>query len=103
MVKQQVLGIFISVALLGMTGSCVSVNIGPSKPTPSVGVEYVQPTKPFEELPLKDADRAWQNKGNGNTISYLSICNDPSDPSLETARTDLLNSLSQLKVVGEKE
>ena len=81
--------------------SCVTVNLGGGKTTTAQGVSYNQPAKPFEEIKLKDADRAWQNNDNGNTISYLSTCNDPADPSLLAARGEFLASLNGLKIESE--
>ncbi len=83
--------------------SCVTVNLGGSKTKTAQGVSYNQPNKPFEEIKLKDADRAWQNKDNGNTVSFLSTCNDPADPSLQAARGDFLASLTGVRIVSESE
>lgn len=102
MLKQQILRIF----LLGPTfalASCVTVNLGGGKITTADGVSYSKPTSPFQEIKLKDADHAWQNRDNGNTISYLSTCNDPADPTLESARGEYLGGLTNLKIVDEKE
>lgn len=83
--------------------SCVTVNLGGGKTTTAQGVSYNQPQKPFEEIKLQDADHAWQNKTSGNTISYLSTCNDPADPGLKAARGDFLASLNGLKIISESE
>lgn len=100
MLNQQILRIFLIVPAFALA-SCVTVNLGPGKPKPAEGVSYSQPGNPFEEIKLKDSDHAWQSKKTGNTISYLSTCNDPTDPPLETARNEYLNSLSGLKVLSE--
>lgn len=102
MTKQRVLRILSLIPAFALA-SCVTVNLGGGKTTTAQGVSYSQPEKPFEEIKLKDADHAWQNKDNGNTISYLSTCNDPADPSLKAARGDFLASLNSLKIISESE
>lgn len=102
MTAQRVLHILLLAPTFALS-SCVTVNLGGGKTTTAQGVAYDEPKKPFEEIKLKDADRAWQNDDNGSTISYLSTCNDPSDPSLQAARSDFLASLTGLKVISENE
>ncbi len=102
MTKQHVLRLF-SILPAFTLASCVTVNLGGGKTTTAQGVSYNQPQKPFEEIKLKDADHAWQNKDNGSTISYLSTCNDPADPGLLAARGDFLASLNSLKIVSEND
>lgn len=81
-----------------LTG-CISLNVGGGSVEKSSGVEFTEPAGSFERLPDTRADRAWLNRSNGNSISYLSTCNDPADPSLETATNELFAGLSDLKVV----
>ncbi len=52
---------------------------------------------------MKDAtaDGAWLNKANGDSISYFSTCNDPSDPSLDSVARDLFSGVSELNIVNQ--
>ena len=98
---------FVFIALLTLlavcaTPACVSVNIGAKAPGKSKGVTYVAPTAPFESLSDTSADSAWQNKRNGNSISFYSSCNDPSDPPLEAVSKDLFNDMTELKVIRQE-
>jgi hypothetical protein len=72
---------------------CVSVNLASQPSAKSGGVTYAEPGAPFARLESRRADGAWQNKKNGNTISYLSTCNDPADPPLESVARELTSSL----------
>ena len=79
--------------------ACVSVNIGGKKISKAARVDLREPSAPFMKWQSKNADGAWVNKKTGNTISYLSTCNDPSDPSVESAMRELLSSLDDAKTV----
>lgn len=78
---------------------CVSVSISPKGPDRSREAKYKSPAAPFEEIGTTPADHAWQNAGNGNTISYLSSCNDPAEPSLESAAAEMVADLRDLKTL----
>lgn len=82
-----------------ITAGCVSIHLGSSKPEKSQGVNFRPPGSPFEALANSKADGAWQNKSNGNSISYLSTCNDPADPSLEAVSQELFSGLTDMKVL----
>ena len=89
-------------AVLGwvfLLSGCLSLNIGPAKPKKSDSVKYVAPPSPFRDFESTNADHAWVNKRNGNSISFLSVCHDPADPSLEMATQDLFNDLSNTQVL----
>lgn len=75
------------------SAGCVSVNIGGSTAQKSSGVTVSEPAAPFARMTSKQADSAWQSRTTGNTISYLSTCNDAADPTLETAFNELTSSL----------
>lgn len=85
--------------LTTMLTSCLSVNIGPKGPDRSAHVVLKMPPKPYEQLNDEHADGAWQNRKNGNSISYLSICNDASDPSLESVSRELLSELVDVRMI----
>ena len=81
--------------------SCVSVKLGNEDVTKSGSVHYNKPAAPFENITLKNADHAWQNKQTGSTLSYLSICNDTSDPTLESLRNSTLRGIEVTKIDKE--
>lgn len=76
---------------------CVSLNIQSQKAMKSDGVEFQAPPHPFSALDSSRADGAWQNKGNGNTISYLSDCNDPLEPSQDSVARELFSDLRNVR------
>ena len=78
---------------------CVSVEIAGKKADRSTGVQVVEPGAPFVRIASPQADGAWLNKANGNAISYLSTCHDPTDPSLDSAFTELIGSLESPKTI----
>lgn len=82
--------------------SCVSVKLGNEDVTKSSTVQVKKPTAPFESISLKNADQAWQNKRTGTTLSYLSICNDTNDPTLESLRDSTLRGLENITVQKEE-
>lgn len=81
---------------------CVSINLGAQKPERSSDVQLDKPSAPFEELNNKRADGAWLNRENGNSISYHSSCNDPSDPSLEVITQELFADLKNLQTLSSE-
>lgn len=80
---------------------CVSVNLGNKDIAKSQTVRFKAPDRPYESIDLKSADKAWQSQNTGSTISYLSVCNDPSDPSLEALRDGTLRGIDNLNVEKE--
>lgn len=87
------------VFVVALFGGCVSVNIGPAKTEKSEGVKLKAPARPFEKFEARGADQAWKSQSSGNLISYLSTCNDPADPSLETIQAELLAALEDVRVL----
>jgi hypothetical protein len=98
-------GTYLSVAIATslLVVGCVSVSLGGTKTKKASDVTFVQPKAPFKDITLPSADHAWQDKQNGNTISYNSTCNESSDPSIEAAKDDLLSSLEDPKINDHKE
>lgn len=85
-------------AVLLFTG-CVTVNLGDGgKGQKAKGVEYMEPAAPFAKESRDTVDAAWKNPKNGNVISYLSDCKDPSDPPLDHIVQGVLAGLSEVKV-----
>ena len=60
------------------------------------GVNYREPGAPFQRDAQPDVDSAWKNPVNGNVISFLSDCKDPSDPPLDHIVQGALTGLSEL-------
>jgi hypothetical protein len=90
--------IFATMAGLGLVG-CVSVRLMPSDYNKrATGVQFVQPPAPFQPESREDVDGAWKNQSNGNLISFLSDCQDPSDPTLESVVQGALVGLNDLKI-----
>ena len=83
----------------GLLSSCVSINLGAGKGQRAKNVHFKEPSAPFLVLNDSKADRAWQNRKNGNSISYLSTCNDPADPTLDAATQDLFGDLENLHTI----
>jgi hypothetical protein len=86
--KSALLGI-----LLFTCTSCVSVALGPGAPQRASGVRFSAPAKPFEKASAEHVDGTWRDSANGNAISYLSECNDPSDPTLHAIEQGVLSGL----------
>lgn len=81
--------------------SCVTVKLANEPGQKASGVEYKAPPKPFEKDSRNEVDAAWKNSKNGNVISYLSDCNDPTDPPLEQIVAGITSGLADLKVMEE--
>jgi len=86
-------------AMLVALSACVSLNIAPQKGERSRGVHFMPPPRPYLVLKSTTADAAWQNKENGNSISFFSNCNEPSPQSLEAVSRELFLDLRDLKVL----
>lgn len=84
----------------GLGAGCVSVNIGQKAGERSEGVDVAPPPSPFEAIKTR-ADGAWQNKANGNSISYFSTCNDPADPPLDSVARELFADMKNLRIIRQ--
>jgi len=87
------------VLVLFTASACISLNLTPQKGERSKGVQFTPPSAPYISLSTTHADLAWQNKQNGNSISYFSTCNDPADPSLEIISNELFADMRDLNVI----
>lgn len=92
----------LSLTLIALASACVSVNLGGKGPERSKNVSYSAPGGPFQQLKKTEADAAWQNFSNGNSISYLSTCNESADPSLETATEEMISVLGSTRTLTQK-
>lgn len=82
--------------------ACISVNIGPKGPEKSKNVLVTPPPAPYAQVKGVKADGAWQNPDNGNSISYLSTCNEQADPTLEVATDEVLAAFGETKQLSQK-
>ena len=80
--------------------ACISVNLGGGSVggKKSEGVQVAAPTTPFTVQKRMDVDGAWKSEKNGNTISYISDCQDPTDPTLDSIVHDAIAGLVDLKI-----
>ena len=78
---------------------CLSVSLTP-KISKADDVQFTQPNGRFEKIKSQGADEAWQDKKFGHSISFLSACNDPADPSLESIEKDMLTSFDSAKLLN---
>lgn len=83
--------------------SCVSVQIAVPSSTKSTVAQYQSPKKPFEEQTGRDLDRLWRNSLNGNTISYLSDCENPTDPSLQSIFKGITSEIDNPKIIKNED
>lgn len=81
------------------TTACVSVKLSTAEGSTkrAVGVQYAAPASPFAKNENPDVDASWQNAKNGNVISFLSDCKDPSDPPLDNIVAGVVAGVSDLK------
>lgn len=79
--------------------NCVSVNIAPNNIHKADNLKFNEPGSGFEKFSSAAADKAWQNPKFGNSISFLTTCNDSNDPSLEVISNELLMSLGDYKII----
>lgn len=89
--------IIILFALYALFVSCVSIDLN-KKEVKSQGVVYTAPSAPFRELGESKADKTWTHTSNGNSISFLSGCDDPADPSNERLQKEILTGIQDVKV-----
>lgn len=85
-----------------MTTACVSVSLGDKTGKSYENISFKAPTDPYSELKMQSADRSWQNAKNGNTISYMSACDQASDPTLDVLSSIALDGVEDLKIVEKK-
>ena len=92
------LTLFFISSLVLISAGCVSVKLSTASDSTkrATGVEYRAPGSPFGKIESIDVDAAWKNSRNGNTISYLSDCRDPSDPPLDNIVQGVLAGLTEL-------
>ena len=85
--------------LLVLLWGCVSVQLPSTKSSRSKDANFREPSSPFKDFSAAQADHAWISEKTGNTISYISECNNQNDPPLEQIESESLSSLSQLELI----
>lgn len=100
MIRNRHVFFFLTWVLLS-TG-CVSVKLGDSPLKKAENVRYTAPGSPFDTFEASHVDKAWKNKRNGNSISFLSDCSASSDPSLENLTQTILNDFSGHQIVAQR-
>jgi len=72
---------------------CVTVKVGEGPGVKSSNVKFSEPGQPFVKTDSEDADVLWHNPASAVSISYLSRCNESSDPSLDGIQTQMLGGI----------
>lgn len=95
------------VALLLVSASlllngCVSVNLGPRKAGRASNIRYQAPGVDFQDADNSSADKAWQSRKTGSTISFLSECPEPSLP-LEAMTREFVGVLKDSRFLEQNE
>lgn len=98
----RVFFIFILSIFAAVLCGCVTVKLAGETGKKASNVELREPKKPFEKDSRPEVDAAWKNGRNGNVISYISDCNDPSDPPLNQILAGVLGGLTDLKTLKEE-
>jgi hypothetical protein len=94
--------LILMLSLLSATPACISVGLGNKGGKSYENISFNPPPSPYTELKVQAADRSWQNNNNGNTISYMSACDQASEPTLEVLSSIALDGVEDLKVVERK-
>ena len=79
--------------------ACVSVDLKPKAPTKSKVYHFQEPSKTFKKMDSDQADQAWQNSKNGNTIAVLSECSETRDPTLTGIESETINALTNPEIL----
>lgn len=86
-----------------MLASCVSIDISKNESKKANGISYNSPSHGFEEISSESVDKGWRNPTNGNTITFLSDCQNLYDPTLIAIETGVVSGLQNLKLQSLKE
>jgi len=91
---------FILLITTSSTYSCISVKLsgtgGDAKR--AAGVQYVEPGNGFVKEASPDVDMAWRQPTSGNVISYISDCQDITDPTLDSIVQGTMSGLNSLAI-----
>lgn len=98
MVKAAIFCVLIFYFLSG----CINVAIGTSSVKKADGVRFTAPQTPFEKVSRDDVDASWRNPKNGNSIAFISDCQDASDPDLDTIASGIFNGIKNLEYKSDE-
>ena len=91
----------IFIIFLFLLSSCVSVQLPQSSGKKADSIEYKAPSTPFKKIDDKTADASWNSQKTGNSISFLTDCNN-NDTAIEQMKSDTINTLSKLKIIKDE-
>ncbi|OFZ20290.1 MAG: hypothetical protein A2Z20_12805 [Bdellovibrionales bacterium RBG_16_40_8] len=78
----------------------MSLNFKPSPAQKSSVVKFHSPNPGYAEVSSASLDKLWQNKKTGCSISYLSDCNNPTDPSLQNIFKGITSEIESVSVIS---
>ncbi len=96
-----IFNIWLTLSILVFNAGCVTVKLANETGKKASGVSLREPAKPFNKESRADVDASWKNGKNGNVISYISDCGDPTDPPLEQIVNGVVSGLGDMKAVEE--
>lgn len=103
MTHLQTLQLWLVIFCCTVNSACVSVNLGNKNQKKSDYVRYRSPALPYKDIRIESSDFAWQNSENGTTLSFLSVCHDPADPSLASMKDTSLRGFDNLSINQDEE
>jgi hypothetical protein len=102
--NKQLLRISLSLFTLILLCDCRSLLIPAAAPIRKAEhVAFTAPKAPYQVISSANADVAWLSSKTGNTISFLSECESPADPSMKQIQNESLSVLNNLKVESDDE
>ena len=85
-----------------LVASCVSIDLSKNDVKKAKGVAFRAPPNPFQQIESDDIDVGWRNNKNGNTITVVSDCENPYDPSLQNIEDGVVSGLQELEKLNTK-
>ena len=82
--------------------ACVTVKVGDAPPEKATSVKFQAPSLPFAESESAEADRLWTNSQSAVSISFVSRCNDGTDPRLSDIQGQLISAVEEPTIELEK-
>jgi len=93
---------FLFLLVCSQVCSCVSISFPDKETEKSKAASFKAPGSTYLQLTTDAADVAWQNSENGSTISFISSCNENSDPSLRVIQKMSTDGIDNMKVLKEE-
>lgn len=82
--------------------SCVSIDISKTNQVRDNNIKLQAPDKPYQVVPLSSVDGAWRNTETGDSISYITECDNTADPSLDSIHKGILHGIENLRIVSSE-